>query len=528
MQESAEIQMGPEDAALVAAVLAGDRQAFARIVERYQALICSLAYSATGDLHRSEDVAQDTFLIAWQRLNQLREPPKLRAWLCGIARNRLKTSRRADAPAGVQTHSLERVAEIPAPEPAPSERVISREEEVILWRALEQIPELYREPLVLFYREGESIGRVSQALEISEEAVKQRLSRGRRMLHEQVAGFVEDALRHSSPGRAFTLAVLAALPAMAVSAHAATLGASAAKGTALAKSAASAGLAGALLGPIIGLIGGWIGARASIQNTESPRERQFMTRVCQGVFGFVAVVGIALALLLANSRELGSSRPRLYAGLVSGVIFTQLAGLTLLTAWTNRRQQQIRAEERLRRGMALESTGPAGAGRRFEYRSKAVFLGLPLVHIAFGNELGAGRSPAKGWIAIGDTALGVLFASGGIAAGGVALGGLALGGLTIGGAAVGILAFGGGAMGWSALGGAALAWKAAFGGLAMAHDYALGGTALAAHANDEAARAVLSWHSLLHRGTLLSEALVWFLILGLAMISVLLFRRRRA
>src|SRR5580765_3155707 len=65
----------------------GDREAFGRIVERYQSLICSLAYSACGALGTSEDMAQETFITAWHRLKDLRDPGKLRQWLCGIVRN---------------------------------------------------------------------------------------------------------------------------------------------------------------------------------------------------------------------------------------------------------------------------------------------------------------------------------------------------------------------------------------------------------------------------------------------------------
>lgn len=50
--------------ALVEASRTGDRQAFGRIVSAYQGLVCSVAYSFTGDLHRSEDIAQEAFLAA--------------------------------------------------------------------------------------------------------------------------------------------------------------------------------------------------------------------------------------------------------------------------------------------------------------------------------------------------------------------------------------------------------------------------------------------------------------------------------
>src|SRR5215510_11430009 len=59
----------------------GDREAFTRIVERYQSLICSLAYSACGALGTSEDMAQETFITAWRRLGDVREPSKLRQWI---------------------------------------------------------------------------------------------------------------------------------------------------------------------------------------------------------------------------------------------------------------------------------------------------------------------------------------------------------------------------------------------------------------------------------------------------------------
>lgn len=78
----------PDDQ-LVAQSLGGNRDAFGKIVSRYQSLICSLAYSATGSLGQSEDLAQETFITAWKHLRQLREKQKLRAWLCGIARNRI-------------------------------------------------------------------------------------------------------------------------------------------------------------------------------------------------------------------------------------------------------------------------------------------------------------------------------------------------------------------------------------------------------------------------------------------------------
>jgi len=220
----------PNDAELVSESLSGNRDAFGQIVAQYQSLICSLAYSATGSLSQSEDLAQETFLAAWKQLADLREPHKLRAWLCGIARNLINYSlRRQGREPSHAAEPLETVEEPPSLEPLPPEQAIGREEEAILWRSLERIPEIYREPLVLFYRKHQSIEAVAQGLELSEDAVKQRLSRGRKLLHERVLAFVEGALERTNPDRVFTAGVLAALPLLATATKSATAGATAAK-----------------------------------------------------------------------------------------------------------------------------------------------------------------------------------------------------------------------------------------------------------------------------------------------------------
>src|SRR6516162_2809898 len=231
------------DSELVAQSLAGDRDAYGRIVTRYQTLICSIAYSATGSLSQSEDLAQETFVTAWKQLADLREPEKLRAWLCRISRNLTYDALLSEVREPVhKAKPLEDIKEAPASDPLPSDSTISREEEAILWRLIERIPENYREPLVLFYREHQSVEHVAAALDLNADAVKQRLSRGRKLLQGEVLEFLEGALKRTGPGKAFTLGVLAALPAFAISAKAAEVGIAAAQGGVSAKAAAATGL----------------------------------------------------------------------------------------------------------------------------------------------------------------------------------------------------------------------------------------------------------------------------------------------
>jgi len=122
------------DAELVKDCLTGSTSAFSEIVARYQTLVCSVTYNATGSLSRSEDLAQEVFVTAWKELRQLREPEKLRAWLCGIARRLAANTRRREGREPVCAAG-ELQDEHHAPEPGPAEQTISREEESILWRS---------------------------------------------------------------------------------------------------------------------------------------------------------------------------------------------------------------------------------------------------------------------------------------------------------------------------------------------------------------------------------------------------------
>jgi RNA polymerase sigma factor (sigma-70 family) len=486
--------MERSDAELVAESLAGNREAFARIVETYQSLVCSLAYSGTGSLSQSEDLAQETFLIAWRELRQLREPEKLRSWLCSIARSVISNAlrRQVREPAHA-AQPLELADNAAVPSPSPSEAAIQREEETILWRSLEKIPATYREPLILFYREQESVASVAAKLQLSEDNVRQRLSRGRKLLTDEVAVFVEGLLKRSTPGKAFTVAVVASLPAFTGTTSAAAMGATAGKSVAAAKAAASIGLAGAISGPLLGLLGGWLGAQISLENTASPRERKFVVKMAWITLALAGVFCLGVGAFAFAVRFWWNSHPLPIALGFIGALLAYGAALTTLVLWANRAQQRIRAEESAK---AAPGTQPPDRSEflapfscaSYEYRSRQKLLGLPLIHVSLGMRPEGRRLPAKGWIAIGEIAygaflgLGSQFAVAPISlAGGAAVGGLALGG----GAAAGALAVGGGlAAGVFAVGGCAVGWMAALGGLAVARHVALGGAALAARTND--------------------------------------------
>jgi RNA polymerase sigma factor (sigma-70 family) len=330
------------DAELVSASLEGDREAYGRIVTRYQSLVCSLAYSATGSLTQSEDLAQETFLEAWKNLASLREPQKLRSWLCGIARNRIYQAFRLERrEPSHQAEPLENLAQAPCPEPLPPERAISREEGELLWRTLEQLPETYRLPLVLFYREHQSVEMVARNLDLSEAAARQRLSRARKLLQEEVQAFVETALSRTSPGKAFTLGVIAALPLTATSAKAAS-------GVVVAKGAA--GAKGVFLLPLVSGLAAMLGSVAlswkfAADEAQSPDERKFLRRVGRGQVLLLLVLLVLVAVPTGLSLSGGKGLAWLPVALFALVILAVFINSIFLLPWMVSRQVQLRMDE---------------------------------------------------------------------------------------------------------------------------------------------------------------------------------------
>jgi len=338
----------PEDADLVGLSISGDRDAFARIVSRYQNLICSLAYSVTGCLGQSEDLAQETFITAWKHLRKLREPAKLRSWLCGIARNRINQALRREGRQPVRlAGSLESVQEQESSEAGPSEKAISREEEAILWRSLERLPGLYREPLILFYRQHESIEDVARVLDLTEESVRQRLSRGRKLLTAEVVAFVEGALGRTAPGGAFTLAVIAALPLAVLPAKAVTFGAATAAGqtTAAAKTGGLLGMTGFAAAALGAATGGIFAIRGRIRNARSDRERRFLVRASWGFPAWVVLPLVTInvvASLSGGGVILNTPWDAVGWSLVWVAVFGVWVAYSI---WMTRRQVRIQVEE---------------------------------------------------------------------------------------------------------------------------------------------------------------------------------------
>ncbi|MBI3269543.1 MAG: RNA polymerase sigma factor [Planctomycetes bacterium] len=183
--------MEPEDAVLVVRSRTGDPQAFEALVRRHANLVGSIACNIVKDLEAARDAAQETFLKAHRHLDRLEDPAKFKAWISGIART---TSIDWLRKSKYKVLSLEVLREhggdVEAPpEPGLSESGGSVEREELYERvlmALNSLPTIYREVMLLKHLRRMSYKSIGEFLNVAPATVESRLYRAKLLLKERL------------------------------------------------------------------------------------------------------------------------------------------------------------------------------------------------------------------------------------------------------------------------------------------------------------------------------------------------------
>ncbi len=172
------------DLAAIQAVLRGNPEAFARLVDRYQGVVLRLAKRYLGDEQDAADAAQEIFLKAYRALPLFSLERRFLPWLYGIALNHLRSSYRRIKPRRDRKVSLT----YPAPDSRndPASEAVAATERRRVQNAILQLPAAIREVVVLYYLEELPVAEVAEALGISRENVKSRLHRGRKLLRSKL------------------------------------------------------------------------------------------------------------------------------------------------------------------------------------------------------------------------------------------------------------------------------------------------------------------------------------------------------
>ena len=180
-----------DDVQLIHAVLAGDDSAFNILVEKHQKSVHALAWRKIGDFHYAEEITQDAFLRAYQKLSTLKNPSQFLRWLYVITDRLCLNWLRKHKPAK-QLQSLEDTPMKEVVESAYARYVLEqRETEAtehrfeIVKKLLEKLPEGERTVVTLHYLGEMTTSEISKFLGVSVEAIKLRLYRARKRLQEE-------------------------------------------------------------------------------------------------------------------------------------------------------------------------------------------------------------------------------------------------------------------------------------------------------------------------------------------------------
>lgn len=173
-RSAAEVLPDAAEASLVEAARSGDRAAFARLYERYAPVVHGVLLARVGPAD-ADDLVQEVFIAAWERLDSLRDAGALGGWLCAIARHKAATSRRGPQRPGLLPEGL----------PAPQAAAETDEAERAL-AAIRSLPEAYREPLVLRLVEGLTGPQIAARTGLTPGSVRVNLHRGMAMLRERL------------------------------------------------------------------------------------------------------------------------------------------------------------------------------------------------------------------------------------------------------------------------------------------------------------------------------------------------------
>lgn len=174
----------------------GDAAAFDTLVTRYASDVHALLFRLTENAEEAGDLTQETFLSALKAIQKFRGEADLKTWLFRIAINESRNRHRwwqrrrrdktisLDAPYGETETPLSEI--VSSGSRNPEQETLRREREKMLIKALNDLPDIFREAIVLCDIEGLSYEEIAQALEINIGTVKSRIARGREELRKKL------------------------------------------------------------------------------------------------------------------------------------------------------------------------------------------------------------------------------------------------------------------------------------------------------------------------------------------------------
>lgn len=188
---------GLSDLQLIDATVAGDTRAYDALMQRYQDRLVHSLEHALSSREEALDVAQQAFILAWRKLHTFRREAQFYSWLYRIARN-VATSRLRRQK--INSGSLDQLRDDAGFEPldtrdqsAPEHHILQAEAIQRLQAALKEIPEEFRQPLILKELDGMSYEEIGHIMDVPIGTVRSRIFRARQELLERLKRLSENA-----------------------------------------------------------------------------------------------------------------------------------------------------------------------------------------------------------------------------------------------------------------------------------------------------------------------------------------------
>lgn len=184
----------PSDQEFILKAREGCKDSFGQLVTRYGDQLVSYLCRRLGSQHQAEDIAQESFVRAYQKLNSYSEKYSFSTWLFTIARNLSNDLYRSKKPniMVLNTHHADTLEDSSKGEP--DQIFLEKERQLTMWKIARELPSHYFELIQLFYAEDKSISEISQIVGKTKTTVKVTLSRARRALKKRVERYENEAL----------------------------------------------------------------------------------------------------------------------------------------------------------------------------------------------------------------------------------------------------------------------------------------------------------------------------------------------
>lgn len=156
-----------------------------QLVDQHYESVFRFAYRLSGTSHEAEDISQQAFLDAQRKLDTLRDPNKVRAWLFMIVRNLYRRRIRDRVTHGEV--ALEVLADPVDQKRGSDQQAEQSLDSESLQQVLNELPEEFRSVLLLFYFRELSYREIAEQLDVPIGTVMSRLSRGKKQLRERIS-----------------------------------------------------------------------------------------------------------------------------------------------------------------------------------------------------------------------------------------------------------------------------------------------------------------------------------------------------